>query len=72
MHLLVAIRRYEDGCTASPRGLKLGPSANAGRLTAPDTARQLGIAFWKMAATFSRYNPGFQGPDASLGLAATF
>jgi hypothetical protein len=33
---------------------------------------QLGIAFWKMAATFSLYNPGFQGQYASLALAVTF
>ena len=42
----------------TPREVQLGP--------------QLGIAFWKMAATFSLYNPGFPGQYVSLGLAATF
>jgi hypothetical protein len=42
----------------TPREVQLGP--------------QLGISFWKMAATFSLYNPGFQGQYASLALAVTF
>jgi len=42
----------------SPREVQLGP--------------QLGISFWKMSATFSLYNPGFQGEYASLGLEVTF